>query len=126
MAAKIFLIGLAGALGTLCRYGLTALIAPRFSEEHSFAATMVVNVLGCFLFGLVWALCEERELLRIDHRMIVLVGFMGAFTTFSTYIFENNQLFFKSSPGLALLNLSLQNLLGFGAMFLGLMLGGID
>ena len=125
MALKILLIGLAGALGTLCRYGLSLLIHQRVASGYYFLETLTVNALGCFLFGLVWSLAENKEWLSEAHKMIVLVGFMGAFTTFSTYIFQSNELLEHGRFAIGAANLLAQNLLGFGALLLGVMLGRI-
>ena len=57
-------------------------------ESHLPVGTLVVNVVGCFLFGVVWSLEHERLLIGDDTRVVILAGFMGAFTTFSTFIFE--------------------------------------
>ena len=77
----------AGAAGTLCRFGVSGLVqwlaGPKFPW-----GTLTVNVAGCFFFGLLWMLAEERLVLRGQTRFILLVGFMGAFTTFSTFAFE--------------------------------------
>jgi CrcB protein len=82
--------------------------------------TLVVNALGCFLFGLVWALAEERLVIRPELRFILLVGFMGAFTTFSTFAFETGNFLRDSQWGLALANVAAQNVLGLACLFAGL------
>lgn len=84
--------------------------------------TFVVNVTGCFLFGLAWALFENRFVLAGTARIMVLTGFMGAFTTFSTFAFETSMLLRDGQWVLAFLNLAGQNLLGLSAMFGGLAL----
>lgn len=118
MAHKLLLMALAGAAGALARYGLSNAVHALAGKSFPWG-TMAVNVLGCFLFGLVWALGEARELLAAETRTILLAGFMGAFTTFSTFVFESEQLL-RGAQWLALAcNLASQLGLGLGALVLG-------
>lgn len=123
MLHKLLLIGLAGAVGSLARYGLGGVVQNFLGKSFPWG-TASVNLLGCLLFGLVWALAVESRLtISAETRMILLVGFMGAFTTFSTFGFETAKLLEDSEWLLALGNLALQNVGGLVAMFLGLALG---
>ncbi len=119
---KLLLIAVAGGLGALSRYGLAGLVQ-RWTDSMFPWGTAVVNVVGCFVFGLLWVAMEERFSLSPETRVIVLTGFMGAFTTFSTYMFETQQLLEDSQYLLAFGNLGLQNVLGLAAVILGLSLG---
>lgn len=119
---KLLLIAVAGGLGALSRYGLAGLVQ-RWTDSMFPWGTAVVNVVGCFLFGLLWVAMEERFSLSPETRVIVLTGFMGAFTTFSTYMFETQQLLEDSQYLTAFGNLGLQNVLGLAAVILGLSLG---
>jgi len=119
---KLLLIAVAGGLGALSRYGLAGLIQ-RWTDSMFPWGTAAVNVIGCFLFGLLWVAMEERFALSSETRVIVLTGFMGAFTTFSTYMFETQQLLEDSQYLAAFGNLGFQNLVGLIAVILGLTLG---
>jgi fluoride exporter len=119
---KLLLIAVAGGLGALSRYGLAGLVQ-RWTDSMFPWGTAVVNVVGCFVFGLLWVAMEERFSLSPETRVIVLTGFMGAFTTFSTYMFETQQLLEDSQYLAAFGNLGLQNVLGLAAVILGLTLG---
>ncbi len=121
---KLVWLAAAGALGTLARYGLGGL-AQRLGNGSFPAGTLVVNAAGCFLFGLIWSLAEERALISSEARTVALVGFMGAFTTFSTLIFETSGLMRDSQWMAAALNLGAQNLSGLLLMLLGLTAGRI-
>ena len=121
MWQKVVLIAAAGALGTVSRYGMSWL-AQRLYFGALPIGTLAVNVLGCFLFGLVWSLGEERALISTETRSVVLIGFMGAFTTFSTYVFESEQMIRDSEWLLMTGNVLIQNLLGFACLFLGMVL----
>jgi fluoride exporter len=94
---QLLLIALGGAGGALCRYGLVNLIN-QFNHGKFPMGTLTVNVIGSFLIGVVYVLIAERLSLHPDWRSILMVGFLGAFTTFSTFslevitLLENGQL----------------------------------
>ncbi|MEO0474706.1 MAG: CrcB family protein [Planctomycetota bacterium] len=100
MPSMLQLVGLAaaGAAGTLARYGLSALIDSRLlhAGEYKLYGTLAVNALGCLLFGLALAWFDAR-VLHADHnlRLLILTGFMGAFTTFSTFAYLSSDLMAK-------------------------------
>lgn len=119
---KILLLAVAGGLGALARYGLSGLVH-RWTGTGFPWGTAAVNIAGCFFFGLIWSLLEGRFALSSQARVIVLTGFMGAFTTFSTYMFETAGLVREAQWGLAALNLMLQNGLGFLGLWWGFTLG---
>ncbi len=115
---KIMLIAVAGAMGTLARYGLGSAIT-RIAGHPFPWGTFIVNALGCFLFGFVWEAANHRLGITPEVRTIILVGFMGAFTTFSSFIFDNHDLLQRTEWGMLLGNLVGQNLLGLATLFLG-------
>lgn len=119
---KILLIGLAGACGALVRYGLGGMVQ-RYSGATFPWGTLVVNILGSFLFGFIWSLAEQRLVISPETRIIVLSGFLGAFTTFSSFMFETSSLMGEGQWLLAGLNIGGQILFGLTAMFLGLAAG---
>ena len=121
---KIALIAQAGAFGTLCRYWLSGVVYDVLGRDFPWG-TWAVNILGCFLFGLVWILSEERGFLSAQARILILTGFMGAFTTFSTFIFESGGILNDGQWLKLALNLGGQNLVGFMALYLGTGLGRV-
>lgn len=121
---KILLIALAGAFGTLCRYWLSGLAYDLLGRDFPWG-TWAVNILGCFLFGLIWILAEERGLMSAQARILILTGFMGAFTTFSTFVFESGGLIHDGQWLRLALNVGGQNIVGFAALYLGTGLGRI-
>jgi CrcB protein len=120
---KLALIALAGAVGTLARYWLGAVV-PRWLGTGFPWETLVVNALGCFLFGFVWTLAEDdRLLISGQTRQILLIGFMGAFTTFSTFAFETGQQLRDNQWWYAAGNMAAELGLGLVCLFLGFALG---
>lgn len=121
---KILLLALAGACGTLFRYWLSDAVYSVLGSDFPWG-TFAVNLLGCFLFGLMWVTAYERGFIPPQFRFIIMVGFMGAFTTFSTYIFESNALA-NDAQWLKLgANMIGQNILGFTSLYLGFLVGRI-
>ena len=113
-------IALSGALGALTRWG--GVRAALALGAHAATATLAVNVVGSFLAGLLFAL------LRGAHPLLcaaVFLGFLGAFTTFSTYTLDTLRLLLAGDLLRALLNLLLHNLLGLCAAAFGLWLGAL-
>jgi len=121
MIHKLALLALAGALGTLARYGVAGLVQRTHGTSFPWG-TLTVNLLGCFLAGLLWTLFENRWPVSGEARAIVLVGFMGAFTTFSAFILESGELMRSAEWMSAFANLAMQNVLGFVALFAGIAL----
>jgi fluoride exporter len=107
-----------GVLGTWSRYALGGLV-PRLAGTGFPWGTLVINALGCFLCGAVWAMAENRDLISTQTRMLILIGFMGAFTTFSSYALETDRLLQNSQWGYALANILAQNVLGLTLLFAG-------
>jgi CrcB protein len=85
---KYLILCLAGSAGTLSRFWLGG-VFQRIAGEGFPLGNFVVNMIGCLLFGLVYAIVENRSGLPGELRLYVLTGFMGAFTTFSSYMFES-------------------------------------
>ena len=112
---------LAGGLGTVSRFLVTMGCTRLFGKGWPLG-TMAVNVLGCFFFGLVFALAAERQLISDAVRTALCVGFLGGFTTFSSLIFDSFSLG-QVRPLFLCLNLALQIALGFGALMAGLYAG---
>ena len=124
MIYKLALLGLAGALGTLARYGAAGLVQRIHGASFPWG-TLAVNLTGCFLAGLFWTLLESRWPLSGETRTIILVGFIGAFTTFSAFILESGELLRSAEWMHALANLAMQNVFGFVSLFAGIALARV-
>jgi CrcB protein len=109
----------AGALGTIARFWISRLVQELHGGTFP-AGTLVVNALGCFSFGLVWSLAAERLAVGPETRVVALVGFLGAFTTFSSFAFETVEMLRAERWWLAGVNLAAHNLLGIALLMLGI------
>ena len=125
---RVILIGLAGLAGTLCRYWLSGVLARRYGETFP-AGTLAVNVAGCFLIGFLFYMFQERYVVGQTARSVVLVGFLGGFTTFSSYGLQTFTLLRDGEFAYAAANVFASNLLGllmvWGGYALAKLLGGV-
>jgi fluoride exporter len=118
----LLLMLIAGAGGTLARYLLSTVVRSLVGSSFPWG-TWSVNLLGCVFFGWVTALAGSRAALSDETRLILLVGFAGAFTTFSTLAFDTVELAREGRWLAAGVNVLAQNGLGCAAILLGLWLG---
>lgn len=116
-----FLLG-AAALGALCRYALAGVVQ-RYAPASFPSGTLVVNLVGCLVAGLFLQLLERQITVSPEIRIALMVGFMGAFTTFSTYMIETAALLQDGEWTFASLNFAAHNLGGFAALLIGTALG---
>jgi CrcB protein len=112
-------VGVGGLLGSIGRYLLTGAVHQIFPNAFFPLGTAVVNVLGCFLIGLISGLAELRSLLSPEWRMFLLIGLLGGFTTFSTFGYETIALVRDGAFLTALANVLVQVALGLSAVWLG-------
>ena len=118
---KVLLLGAAGFVGTLARYFLQGVIQTHTGSVFPFG-TLGVNVSGCFVLGLLNGLFTDRFLIDSEWRICFTVGFCGAFTTFSTLVYETVQLTNGRELWLATANLVGSLALGFVFLWLGVVL----
>lgn len=119
---KLLILCVSGALGTVARY-LVGGWGQRLTGSGFPLGTVVVNLSGSLLFGLAFGLFEKRTGLGPEVKLFVLTGFMGAYTTFSTYMFESATLLQEGQWAWAGLNMVGQTVAGLAAIFLGMALG---
>lgn len=114
------LIALGGALGAMARYWVSGVLN---NAEHRLPfGTLTVNVLGSFLMGVCFVLVLERAKLSPEMRPLLMTGFMGAFTTFSTFSLEAVALIQEGHMMSALIYISLSLILCLVALYAGLWL----
>jgi fluoride exporter len=114
-------IALAGALGALARWGLGTWFGQRFPSFPW--GTLLINVSGSFLLGMLFAALIERAAGSPTVRVALTTGLMGAYTTFSTFSLETFRLLEDGATGAALTNIGLSLALGLVAVWLGVSLG---
>ena len=115
---KLLLIALGGGLGAVLRYAVSN-GAQRLTEGTFPVGTLAVNVVGCLGIGLFGTLFTGPILVREEVRFAVLVGFLGGFTTFSTFGYESLALLADGEWWRAATNVTLQNVLCLAAVFGG-------
>ncbi len=119
----VFLVGTGGALGSLARYGTSVGCARLFGTGFPWG-TLVVNLTGCFIYGLAFALIIRNMVpLGSELRMFLLAGFLGGFTTFSSFGMETVLFAAEGGMGLALANILANNVAGLALCALGLWAG---
>ncbi|MDA3789348.1 MAG: fluoride efflux transporter CrcB [Desulfobacula sp.] len=116
---KILMVGMGGFAGSICRYIISDLSHRLFNDPFFPYGTITVNVIGCLLIGLLGGLSETRQIFTPEIRALILIGFLGGFTTFSTFGYEIFTVARDGQFASALTNLMLHIILGFGSVWLG-------
>ncbi len=115
---NLLLIAIGGALGSMCRYLLSASVLRALGTLFP-AGTFVVNIVGCLVFGLIAGGTQERFVLSAEARAFLLAGVLGGFTTFSSYMNESFVLVREGQFVWAALNLGGQVAVGFLTFWIG-------
>lgn len=121
---KIFLVMAGGGLGAVSRYGVGLMSARLWGAQFPWG-TLAVNLAGCFLIGLLFALSERARWLTPDVRLLLITGYLGALTTFSTFSLETVNASRSGMILLPLANITINNVTGFLLTFFGMWLGGL-
>lgn len=119
---QLFAIAVGGAIGAVLRFGLSTSVYRWLGRDFPYG-TLTVNVIGSLLIGFLATLFIDRLMLSVEWRTAILVGFIGAFTTFSTFSLETLALMENGEPLRALLNILLSVVLCLSATWIGLTLG---
>jgi CrcB protein len=120
--AKYFWIALGGALGAISRYVLGVWVYKRLGTAFPYG-TFVINMSGCFLIGLIVTILDLRTGMSNAWRLAIPIGFIGAYTTFSTFEYETLRAAQGGQPGIAFLNVALSVVVGYLAVWLGVLAG---
>jgi fluoride exporter len=117
-------VAVGGAIGSVARHAVNHLVHVRWLTTRFPAGTVVVNVTGCFLIGLLTGLIVSNRLtLRFFWREFVFVGMLGGFTTFSTFGLDTRMLVQTHSSEAALANVAANMIGGLAAVWIGYAVG---
>jgi fluoride exporter len=117
---QVFLVGLGGCLGAVARYKLGGLVLYHSTNWRFPLGTFLVNVLGCFIAGVVAGLVERQGMLSADARVFLFAGVLGGFTTFSAFGVETVFLLRRGEVGVAVAYVTLSVLCGVALLWLGM------
>ncbi len=124
---QVVLVGLGGFIGAVGRYTLGGLFLRQTVDWRFPLSTFVVNLIGCFIIGVVSGLAEKHHFFTADMRVFLMPGLLGGFTTFSAFAYEGVFLMRRGELPIALLYTALSLICGFFAVWLGLkLIGGGD
>ena len=116
------MVGAGGALGSILRFWLGSYIGSRMGARFPYG-TLVINVTGSFLIGFVFALLTAKTQWNPNWRYLILIGFIGGYTTFSSFEFETLRTMQDGQIGLGILYVGLSVVVGFLAVWGGVMTG---
>lgn len=118
MLTQLLFIGFGGAIGAVMRF----VISTFFATTTFPYGTLVANLGGSFVIGLLWVLFEEK-LLPTAYKPLLITGLVGALTTFSTYSLENILLLEDGETITAITNIIVTNVLGMACVYIGITVG---
>jgi len=119
MLRAFLLVGVGGATGSMLRYAI-GLAVNKVTTMPFPLATFLINILGCFLIGLLFGIAEKQSWMQGHLLLLLATGFCGGFTTFSTFALENVNLFSKQQAGIALIYTLSSVLLGIALCRVGI------
>jgi CrcB protein len=119
---KYLMVGVGGGLGSILRFWLGSYIGSRMGSRFPYG-TFVVNITGSFLIGLVFAFLTARTQWSPNWRYLIPIGFIGGYTTFSSFEFETLRTIQDGQIVMGLLYVAASVVVGFAAVWGGMMAG---
>src|SRR5687768_405227 len=120
---ELFLVFIGGGIGSLARYFITKIYAA-WNPAFPFA-TLTSNFLSCVIFGLIIILATEKFNISPAIKLLMLTGFCGGFSTYSSFTFETVELFRNGNNALAFSNILLNFFLSVSGLYLGTVIAKI-
>lgn len=119
MLKSVLLVGVGGAIGSMLRY-ITTLYITKFFNSHFPLATFLINIMGCFLIGILFGYLEKQQIASENIRYLFIIGFCGGYTTFSAFAIENVNLLQMQQTLIAFAYIAASVITGLAAVWLGL------
>src|SRR5262245_41053475 len=119
---ELLVVGLGGFIGSALRYWTSVLSYRFFGQEFPYG-TLIVNITGCFLIGLLMSIFEERFIVNPTLRIFLTVGILGGFTTFSTFGYETVVLLREGSYSMGFENIIFSLVGCLTATIVGILIG---
>ncbi len=119
---KLLWLTLGGALGALMRYIFSGFVYKFIGVGFPYG-TLAVNLVGCFIMGFSITLAETKFIISPNIRMFLMIGFLGAFTTFSTFMLETDNFLRDGEMVQTFMNVFLSIVLGFVCLRIGAFAG---
>ena len=120
MVRSLILIGIGSCIGGISRY-LTQQYVQKYYPSSIPLGTLSVNIIGCFLIGIIYALADRGNILSPAMRLFLATGFCGGYTTFSSFAYENISLMREGDFFYTGLYIMLSMVIGFAAVYLGIL-----
>ncbi|RIH65355.1 fluoride efflux transporter CrcB [Mariniphaga sediminis] len=121
MLRTVMLVGAGGFIGSVMRYLLHYYVEKGLASTFPWG-TLIANVVGSFIIGMVFALAEKGNLMNAEWRIFLAVGICGGFTTFSSFAYNNFTMIKEQALGSLLLNVGASLFFGILAVYLGIIL----
>ena len=118
---KIFLVMIGGSLGCASRYGVTLLTSRLYGSSFPWG-TLCVNLSGCLLIGISFALADYKNVLSPSARLFIMTGFLGGLTTFSSYALESVNFARSGISSVSVINFIVNNVGGIALVLVGMWL----
>jgi CrcB protein len=121
MGKLILLVGAGGAVGCIARFLSQQFISRHYPSSFPWG-TLLVNIVGCFTIGVVYALSEKGSVMSPEWRILLATGFCGGFTTFSSFAYENVALMRDGELLLTFLYIAASIIVGLAGAYLGILI----
>ena len=119
MLKNFLIVGLGGGAGSMLRYAVQKIFNPQSAATFP-TGTLLVNISGCFLIGILWGLASRSVTWNEEMKLLLMTGFCGGFTTFSAFTFEGIGLLKENKMALFLIYITVSVIGGLLATFIGI------